>query len=103
VLANPALINTVTGEPFNGSISSVAFLATEYANLEPGESLPVIPEHSRGCISGHLSRRSLIGMGLTEAQAREVFRKPITIRFGAAVTASFAEAFSSYGVRVYGD
>jgi hypothetical protein len=57
----------------------------------------------RTCYSGHLSRRGLIEMGLTEAQAREVFRKPITLRFGASVNAYWGNAFTTPGIRVYGD
>jgi len=103
VLADPSLINANTGLPFNGSITSAAFLSTEYRNLDPGEQLSEFPTGSRSCLSGHLSRRGLIEMGLSEAQAREVFRKPITIHFGASVQTTFAQAVSSYGVRIYGD
>jgi hypothetical protein len=103
VLADPSLINTSTGEPFNGSITSAAFLTIENRNLDAGEQQSVFPTGSRSCLSGHLSRRGLIEMGLSEAQAREVFRKPITIHFGASAQTRFAQAVSSYGVRIYGD
>jgi hypothetical protein len=103
VLQDPTLINPNTGLPFDGSLTNAAFLAQEWQILHPGDGLPVVPTHSRGCVAGHLSRRGLIDMGLSEAQAREVFRRPITLRFGARVQASHAYAVSSYGVRIYGD
>jgi hypothetical protein len=103
VLADPSLINVNTGQPFNGFIGNAAFLTSEYRNLDPAEQQTEIPQGSRSCLSGHLSRRGLIEMGLSEAQAREVFRKPITIHFGAGVQTHHAQAVSSYGVRIYGD
>jgi hypothetical protein len=103
VLQDPTLIDPNTGLPYNGSLTNAAFLTQQWQNLDPGESLTVIPTHSRTCVAGHLSRRGLIERGLSEAQAREVFRRPITIRFGARASANTAYAVSSYGVRIYGD
>jgi hypothetical protein len=103
VLADPTLVSSVTGLPFGGFISSGTQLATEFRTLDPGENQIVLPLYSRSCISGHLSRRSLVEMGLTEAQARDVFRKPMTIRFGARASARYATAYSGVGVRIYGD
>ena len=103
VLNDPALINPDTGLPYGGFLQFTQQLAFEWHTLDAGEQKIVVPSGSRSCISGHLSRRSLIGMGLTEAQAREVFRKPITIRFGASASIQYGTAFGSYGVRIYGD
>lgn len=103
VLNDPALIDSATGLPFNGVISSGTGLEQFSRITLPGESQSISPTTTRSCISGHLSRRSLIGQGLTEAQAREVFRKPITIRFGSLVNGLNAQVIGGFGVRIYGD
>lgn len=103
VLNDPSLINPVTGEPFGGFIESGANMMFDSRGLDPADGATVVPSHTRTCIAGHLSRRSLLEQGLSEEQAREVFRKPITLRFGAGVSVSSANAYSAYGVRVYGD
>jgi len=103
VLQDPALVNPITGLPFGGFIASGSQLAVEFRTLDPGEGQLVLPLASRSCISGHLSRRQLIGLGLSEAQARDVFRKPMTIRFGANASARFASVYAALGVRIYGD
>ena len=63
----------------------------------------VFPVGSRSCIAGHLSRGSLVSLGLSDAQARDFFRKPITIRLGAEVRAYLTDVYMSVGLRVYGD
>lgn len=103
VLADPALVNQNTGLPFNGVITGGANLGFENFTLEAGASRNLSVDHSRTCNAGHLTRRGLIEMGLTEAQAREVFRKPITLRFGARVNVNWGNASTSPGFRVYGD
>lgn len=103
VLNDPALIDPATGAPYGGSMRSSALLYLEDQTLAPHFDGFNLPTSSRSCISGHLSRRSLVAQGLSEAQAREFFRKPITIRFGASARGSFADVWSSYGVRIYGD
>lgn len=103
VLNDPALINTGTGLPFNGVIQGGPFLGDESFSIEPGAYRNVGFTHSRTCNRGSLQRAQLVEMGLTPAQAREVFRKPITIRFGAYLSSSWATASVSPGYRVYGD
>lgn len=103
VLNDPALINPGTGLPFNGVIQSGSSLDSGYETLEAGAQHSIQVFHSRTCNAGHLSRRGLVEMGLSEAQAREVFRKPITLRFGASVYVSWGNAFLTPGFRVYGD
>ena len=102
-LADPALINTGTGLPFNGAVVGGMTIDSESRTLGPGDFVNVNPVHSRSCISGHLSRRGLMASGLTAAQARAVFNGPITVRFGSSASATFAFATSKYGVRIYGD
>jgi hypothetical protein len=103
VLDDPALINPATGLPFGGFIQSSSSLASENFPLEPGTQRDIQMFYTRTCNAGNLTRRGLVGMGLTDAQAREVFRKPITLRFGAGVTVSWGNAFLTPGVRVLGD
>jgi hypothetical protein len=103
VLNDPSLIDPATGAPYNGVMTSGTGLEYVFRNALPGERETRIPTSSRSCISGHLSRRALIGQGLSDSQAREFFRKPITIRFGARATGGNADVISGYGVRIYGD
>jgi len=103
VLNDPALINQGTGLPFNGVIEGGAGLASEYETLEAGAERNISVYAPRICNSGHLSRRGLIEMGLSDAQAREVFRKPITLRFGGSLNVSWGNALMNPGFRVYGD
>ena len=103
VLNDPALINQGTGLPFNGVIENGSNLASEQETLEAGAERNVSVSFTRTCNAGHLTRRGLVDMGLTEAQAREVFRKPITLRFGAGVNVSWGNAFVQPGFRVFGD
>jgi len=104
VFNDPTLTNPATGLPLGGVISSGQTLGFESRRIEPNDRYQFVPFFSRSCISGNLSRRSLIGTyGLSEAQAREVFRKPITIRFGATAIGNYADVYSGYGVRIYGD
>jgi hypothetical protein len=103
VLNDPSLINSNTGEPFNGVIESSDILATESFSIEPGAHRTVTVNHSRTCNSGNLRRSTLVQMGLSEAQAREVFRRPITLRFGSRMSMNFGSGGMSPGFRVYGD
>jgi hypothetical protein len=103
VLNDPTLINVNTGQPFAGAIVNGTFLASESFDIEPGAHRTELLSFSRTCNAGHLTRRGLVAMGLTEAQAREVFRRPITLRFGAQLRLSWAEGSFSPGFRIYGD
>ena len=103
VLNDPALINTSTGLPFNGGIDSGSSLDSENFTLEAGAQRDIQIFFTRTCNAGHLTRTGLVAMGLTEAQAREVFRKPITLRFGAAASVSWGNVSISPGYRVLGD
>lgn len=103
VLADPTLINGNTGEPFGGMILGGPFLGDESFTIEPGANRIVQFPHSRACNGGSLRRSQLIEMGLTPVQAREVFRKPITIRFGTRLSTQWGLGSSSPGYRIYGD
>ncbi len=73
--------------------------------LQPGEFESKNFFLTRACIAGLVSKRALVdNYGLTEVQAREFFKRPMTIRFGArgsVALASYANYF--YGIRLYGD
>ena len=103
VLNDPTLINQGTGLPFNGFIENGSNLATENFSIEAGAERDIQVFYTRTCNAGHLTRSGLVEMGLTEAQAREVFRKPITLRFGAGISVSWGNAFMTPGFRIFGD
>jgi hypothetical protein len=106
VLADPALINPVTGLPFGGVLES-GFSATylDSRSLQPGDRQLVRHSQSRTCIAGFLSRRSLVeNYGLTEAQAKEVFKKDMALRIGVRGSAAMVSSGQVlYGLRVVGD
>jgi hypothetical protein len=59
---------------------------------------------SRHCIGGLVSKRSLIALGLSQAQTAQFFRNPMQLTFGAAGTVRMVDAASYfYGIRLYGD
>ncbi|WP_027079736.1 hypothetical protein [Luteimonas mephitis] len=106
VLRDPSLVDPGTGLPFDGRLStamssSEQFHATLLGFEQRYESL----RDSNVCIAGFLTRRSLVDMyGLTEAQAREVFRKPMTIRLDVSGSARYIpEASLTFGLRIVGD
>jgi hypothetical protein len=103
VLNDPALINHGTGLPFNGFIENGSSLDSEQFTIEPGAQRNIQVFFTRTCNAGHLTRSGLVDMGLTEAQARDVFRKPITLRFGASINVSWGNASMNPGFRVFGD
>lgn len=106
VLDDPALIDPTTGAPFGGklltSMSSSEILATP---LDPGQSFVERTRDSTVCMAGLLSKQALIdNYGLTEAQAKDFFKKPTTIRLnvtGSAQNVSFATMV--FGLRIVGD
>jgi len=106
VLADPALVDPTTGLPFGGKLQT-GFAAAygETKSLAPGERASHRFSESRTCIAGFLTRRALVELyGLSEAQAREFFRKEITLQFGLRGSASMVgNGTVAYGLRVVGD
>jgi hypothetical protein len=105
VLADPALIDPLTGLPFNGVLET---------GLSTWHHSQTMPDNSheqersfqtRSCIAGIISRRALVDTyGLTDAQAKEFFKKPMTVRFGARGTVAMSQYMNYfYGIRLYGD
>jgi hypothetical protein len=106
VLDDPALIDPTTGLPFNGQLET-GFSATyqDSQSMDPGHSATRRFSESRVCISGFLSKRALVSsFGLTDAQAAEVFKKDVTLRFGLRGNATLVSTgIVTYGLRVVGD
>jgi hypothetical protein len=105
VLDDPALIDPNTGLPFGGVLSLGLGTFADFHTLQPGENDFKSYQMSRSCIAGFVSKRVLVeAYGLTETQATQFFKKPMTVTFGARGTfalSTFATYF--YGVRLYGD
>ena len=106
VLANPALINPVTGLPFGGGIDIVGLPSVrDVQTLAAGATHVHSTQATRTCIEGMISKSTLIATyGLTEAQAKSFFGSPITIRAGVrGSTALVSGASIIVGTRFTGD
>jgi hypothetical protein len=105
LLNDPSLIDPTTGVAFGGKISSSIGTGSESYTLAPGAVDSKFLEVSRSCINGFVSRQSLVSTyGLTAAQAKAFFTKPMVIQFGAfgsVQSADFLDYF--WGIRLYGD
>jgi len=105
VLDDPALIDPGTGLPFGGVLQLALSTWHNSHTVQPGETEQERSSQTRSCIAGIVSKRSLVeNFGLTETQANQFFKKPMTLRFGArgsAQSSSFTNYF--YGIRLYGD
>ena len=106
VLNDPRLIDPTTGLPFNGKLET-GFAATyqDTQSLDPGHSATRRFSETRVCIGGFLSKANLMSTyGLTDAQATQVFRHDMTLRFGLRGNAALVNSgFVIYGLRVVGD
>jgi hypothetical protein len=105
VLADPALIDPATGLPFNG-ILEIGLSTWSHVQSMPNNATETERSmQTRSCIAGIISRRVLVDeYGLTDNQAKEFFKKAMTVRFGARVTAALSQYTNYfYGVRLYGD
>jgi hypothetical protein len=106
VLDDPALVDPTTGAPFGGKLlTSMTSSESFQVPLEPGVSFTERNRDSAVCMAGLLSKRALVdSYGLTEAQAKEFFKKPTTIRLN---VSGFAQhvgfASMTFGLRVVGD
>jgi hypothetical protein len=105
VLDDPALINPGTGLPFGGSLSLSLTSVNRFGTLQPGEFEVQYESGTRMCIGGVLSQRSLVQQwGLTPAQARRFFRRPITIVMGLNGNTRLVDGANiNFGTRFVGD
>lgn len=78
---------------------------SEFGTLAAGAVQTRQIRSTRTCIGGLISKSQLIGAyGLTEKQATQFFKEPITIRAGVIVSAQYVErATILYGTRFTGD
>jgi hypothetical protein len=105
VLADPTLIDPVTGLPFNG-VLEIALSTWSHVQTMPDNATEIERSmQTRSCLAGIISRRVLVSdYGLTDTQAKEFFKKAMTLRFGARVTAAMSQYTNYfYGIRLYGD
>lgn len=105
-LNDPALINPLTGQPFNGRLTT-GLSAHERLSmpLEPGFA---IAEHTRKasvCVAGMVSRSRLIQVyGFSEAQADRFLASPMTLQLNASGFSQYADlAVLSLNMRLMGD
>lgn len=105
VLDDPALINPVTGAPFAGAFEIALTAFGKNKLVEPGHFESESITGTRMCIGGMVSQAALVGQyGLTEAQAKRFFRKPITITLGISGQARMVQgAAINIGTRITGD
>ena len=105
VLDDPTLIDPNTGLPFGGVLNLGLSTFSDNHTLQPGEFDSKSLFMTRSCIAGIVSKRALVeNYGLTETQAKDFFKKPMTLTFGARGTVALAEfANYFYGFRLYGD
>ena len=104
VLNDPTLIDPNTGLPYGGKMTLPLSTYSESRSIAAGEREQKSLFLSRHCIGGLVSKRSLVGSGLSETQAKQFFKKPMKFTFGASGTVQivdFANFF--YGIRLYGD
>jgi hypothetical protein len=105
VLADPALIDPMTGLPFGGSVTLSLSTWRHMQSIQPGDFENESLTQSRNCIAGIISKRSLVdNYGLTDTQATQFFKRPMTLHFGARGSVAMSD-FTSYfyGIRLYGD
>lgn len=105
LLNDPTLIDPNTGLPFGGSLQVSLSTWRSSHTLQNGEVDNESSSQSRSCIAGLIGKRALVeNYGLTEAQATNFFKKPMTLSFasrGTVALSAFTQYF--YGLRVYGD
>ena len=106
VLATPGLIDPTTGLPFNGKLLTGMTSSEVFeVPLAPGVAFTERSRDSAVCIAGFISRKSLADTyGLSDAQIKEFFKKPTTVRMNISGHAQYVESASLYfGLRIIGD
>lgn len=106
VLATPGLIDPTTGAPFGGSLLTGMTSSQRFqVPLPAGLSISERKRDSAVCIAGFLSHKALVETyGLTDAQAKDFFKKPTTVRLNLSGSAQYvANAQLYFGLRIIGD
>jgi len=106
VLNDPALIDPTTGLPFGGKLLT-GMTASEHFEvpLPAGLQITERTRDSAVCIAGAVSRNALVeNYGLSDAQAKEFFKRPTTIRLNVSGGTQFVDsAYLYFGLRIVGD
>ena len=107
VLDDPALIDPTTGLPFGGRLTTGMTSSESFEiPLPAGTTITQRTRDSAVCIAGFLTRRALVdNYGLTNAQAKEFFRKRTTVRMNlmAGQAQYVSNASLVFGLRIVGD
>ncbi|HET7562925.1 MAG TPA: hypothetical protein VFJ87_11165 [Rhodanobacteraceae bacterium] len=106
LLDDPSLINPVTGQPFNGSLTApIGLLSEHWGTLQPGADEGDSGWVTRACQAGAISKQALKeDYGLPDSIVNQFFQRPITLRLNASGRAQMVQfAGASFGVRFYGD
>ena len=106
VLNDPALIDPTTGVAFGGKLRTSMTASERFeVPLAAGMVLNSRERDSATCIAGFINKRTLVGtFGLSEAQARQFFRKKTTIRMNISGFTQYVEEGSLVlGLRIVGD
>ena len=106
VLADPSLIDPVTGVPFGGQLMTSMTSSERFEEvLEPGITLNERTRDSTICMAGFISHKSLVqNYGLSPAQADDFFASPTTVRMNVSGSAQYvSNASMVFGLRVVGD
>ncbi|NUO74988.1 MAG: hypothetical protein HOQ32_03150 [Lysobacter sp.] len=106
VLATPGLIDPTTGLPFDGKLLTGMTSSEMFeVPLAPGVAFTERTRDSAVCIAGFISRKSLADTyGLSDAQIKEFFKKPTTVRMNISGNAQYVESATMYfGLRIIGD
>ena len=106
VLATPGLTDPTTGLPFGGRLTTGMTSSERFeVPLPAGVHISERTRDSTVCIAGFMSKKTLVqGYGLTDAQAKEFFKQPTTVRLNVSGTARYVDGASLYfGFRIIGD
>ena len=106
VLDDPALIDPMTGLPFGGKLLTAMTSSERFeVPLAAGMQLNERTRDSAVCIAGFLTKRALTdNFGLTDAQAKQFFKKPTTVRLNVSGNVQYVDDASLiFGLRIVGD
>lgn len=107
VLDDPSLVDPTTGVPFGGRLTTGMTASERFEVPVPaGTTFTQRTRDSAVCIAGFVTRRGLVQTyGLSNAQAREFFRKKTTVRMNLVGGSAqyMSDASLIFGLRVVGD
>jgi len=106
VLNTPGLIDPTTGVAFGGQLLTGMTSSQRFEiPLPAGITITERKRDSAVCIAGFLSRKTLVETyGLTDAQAKDFFHKPTTVRLNVSGSVQYvSQAQLYFGFRIIGD